>query len=440
MTAALTSSPWYLTRRFQLTALAVLGLALLVEGYLAVVIRDNDFLVHRRFGEAFLNGQPLHAGQSHYLLSRGMMNGLTAWLPYFTHRALHFGAAVGAFILTLVWWHRITAAGRPELSRPGLAFAAGVFTLVLVGCYVQRDLDDCGLQLFLLFFLTAALYALWRGSALGCGFWLGLATAYKVTPVIFLPYLIWKREFRAAGWMAAFFVLFNLAPAVYLGWETTRHYHVYWLKWSASCLASADPSVNPLEPPRHLNQGLQMAVARFLQTYPPGHRLHLEHPTFVQFGDFEPHQAKRGVQFVILTLGVALAWRFRRRHSLPAQGAGLAHEWAAATALCAILSPLCWLQHLSLVVPCVFLWMQSWLAGLPRPRWHGLVMGTAALFVLGVHREFVSKPVYEVLVSYKLHTIAALLTVLLVLTLPEEEAGAMQTETAGVEPAVRQAA
>src|SRR5262249_28466914 len=148
----------------------------------------------------------------------------------------------------------------------------------------------------------------------------------------------------------------NLAPVLYLGWDTTLDCHRNWLEFSHRCMTIADPSLNPLEPPRHLNQGLAHAVARYVQNYPPGHPLALNHLWFVQFGNLEPHLAKRAVQAVLLLLAGVLAWRFRRPLRTEPDTGDLAHEWAAVTLLCALLSPLCWLQHLVLIIPCVFLW------------------------------------------------------------------------------------
>jgi hypothetical protein len=453
----LPSQPWYTTRRFAVVSVLVLAVALAVEGYLAIFVRNNDFSIHHGMGKGWLAGDPLQAMQNHYLLGRGLINALTAWLPYRLDRALHFVTAVGLLVLTFAWWDRLANDRRP-LNR-GRAFAAAILTLLLVGGYVQRDLDDCGLQLLLLFFLTAGGCALMAGSALHCGFWLGLAATYKVTPLIFLPFLIWKRQWRAAAWMAAFFVGLNLAPTLYLGWDTTIRCHEHWLQFNAQNLALPDPSQTLIEPPRHLNQGLAVAIARFLQTHPPGHPLWLDHPWFVQPGDLEPATAKWAVQLVLAGLGLLFAWRFRRRFAVtpqrsrdhtpsPLAGEGrgggmfaladaspphfnpppqggrgpLAPEWAAVTVLCAILSPLCWLQHLALIVPCIFLWCRAWIGGSPIPRWHRPVLAGLALCTVLVHREFVSRDLYELLVSYKVHTLAVLLAILLVLTLQEERA------------------
>jgi hypothetical protein len=415
--AAPVREPWYLTPRFVRFSLVTAIVLLVAEGYLAVILRDNDFLVHRMMGCAFLAGDPCTAHQPQYMPGRSMIDALTAWMPYRLDRALYFAVAVAAFVAALRGWHRLAT---PYGScRRGQAFAAAVFALILVGGYVKRDLDDCGLQIGLLFVLTLAALCLQSGNKLGCGLTLGLAAAYKTTPLLFFPYLLWKRQWRAAAWMTLFTALANLLPLLYLGWQPTLRYYEEWFACARSCAAMEDPSQNPIEPPRHLNQGFTPAVARFLQTHPPGHPLAVDHPWFVQPGNLSAAAAKRGVQLVTLALGFILAWRFRRPWGSAGHGADLANEWAAVTALCAILSPLCWLQHLVLVVPCVFLWMRAWLSGAMVPRWHWLLLLPLGIIGLLAHRDLMTASFYELLLSYKLHTLAGLGAVTLALTLPD---------------------
>lgn len=407
--------PWFLTRRFQVVAGVLLAVVTILTGYVGICRRENDFVYHRTWGERFLSGAPYEPGFQHYPLGRGMIDALTVGLPHRLDRLLHFGGAALALVVALSWWGRM--AGRPlDRSR---TFAAAVFALCLSASYLFRDGTECGLQIWLLFFLSAAAWALHQGWPILSGFWLGLSVAYKFTPVIFLPFLLWKRQWRAAVWMALFAVTLNLLPAVYLGWDTMIDCNRRWLRFAEVCLAAPDPSRTPVEPAHHVNQSLSVAIARFMQTYPPGDPLALRHPLFVQFGDLDLAGAKRAVGLVLLGLGCLLAWRFRRHWQLRDRDGNFAAEWAAMTLLCAMLSPLCWLQHLVLILPALFLWMRAALAGAPVPRWQRAAVGAIAVIVLLVHRDLMSADLYEVVVSYKLHTLAGLLALALVLTLPE---------------------
>lgn len=409
-------SPWYASRRFHAAALGLVGLVVVVEAYFGICARDNDFHYHRGFGQAFLEGQPYRSSFFHYPLSRGFINASLAWLPYRVDRAICYLLAVGLLAVTLHWWRQL-AAGRAPL-RQGVATAAIIFTLALAGPYVLRDLEDCGLQILLLFCLTAGARCMTLGRPKSSGAWLGLAAAYKLTPLIFLPYLVWKRQWQAAAAMVLSVIATSLAPAIYLGWETTRNCHQQWFACAAHTLQVADPTENGVEPPRHLNQSLPFAINRLLQTFPPGHPLALDHAWFVQFNDLAPAQAKRVIQGVLLVFGLALAWRWRRPWGDGPAGESLAPEWAVMVMLCALLSPLCWLQHLVLVLPCVLLWWQARLGRAALPRWHDGAIALFGVIALLVHRDLMSRGLYELLVSYKVHTLACLTAVTLVLTLP----------------------
>jgi hypothetical protein len=416
------SARWFTSRPFLRAALIGLAVAVLVEGYLAIVVRENDFLWHWGFGLDFLAGDPYGNGHDHYALARGMLNALTAWMPYRVCRSLYYVLALGGLAAVLYGWNRLANRGGNPVPRLGLATA--VLSVLLLGPYLIRDLDECGLQLILLFFLSTALFALTAGRPIRSGFWLALAVHYKLTPALFLPYLLWKRQFRAAGSMIIFTVLLSLAPALYLGWDKTLGCHRHWLAFTARGLRQDDPSETGVEPPRHRNQSLPLAIARCCQTYPAGHPLALDHPGFVQFGNLDGPAAKRVVQGSLLALAALLAWRFRKTWSLQAQPGHapdgpteLAKEWAAVLVLCALLSPLCWLQHLVLVLPCVFLCIQTAVTG-QRPRWHGVALGLVAVITLLVHGDILGRQLFEVVMSYKPHTMTTLLLMTMVLTLP----------------------
>ncbi len=406
---------WYTSKRFQIIAVAVLAACALGEGLVGICLKDNDFLWHRDLGRAFLQGDdPYAAGGYHYLPARTMINAATAWLPYRSDRLLVFVCALAALAWTLRAWQRLADRAQP-LDRAS-AFAAVVFTLGITGAYLQRDLDDCGLQILLLFFLTAAVTHLAVGQARRCGCWLALAAVYKLTPFLFLPYLCYKRQWRAASWMVLGTAALCLAPACHLGWQNNLKAHEQWWAATRQALSTASPSENGVEPPNHRNQSLTLALARTVETYPPGHPLHMDHPLFVQFGHLEPAVAKRAVQGVLVVFALALAWRFRKRLQIPGAPAELAREWAALTILTALLSPLCWLQHLVLVVPAVFLLVRARLGPVAWSSWQSLAaMVCSPIMIFAGQRDLLGQGLFLLAMSYKVHTWAALSALAMVL-------------------------
>jgi hypothetical protein len=372
------------------------------EFYNCVFCCDHDFLWHCGFGNAFLNDRVYARMGQHYLPARAMLDAATSWMPYHLNRTIWFLATCAGLALCVRFWSHVGG------HKARHAAAATAVALAVMSTYIHRDLAECGLQLFLLCVLTAGLWSLLRGSPSMCGFWLGLATVYKVMPLVFLPYLVWKRQWRAAGWMMLFTGFFCLLPALFLGAAKNQALHQQWLKTTLARLAIDDPSENGVEAPALWNRSLPLALARLVQAYPEGHPLHLGTSTDAPLGALDAHDAKRFVQAVLLILAAALAWRFRHAVDLVDGRESLASEWAAVCILVALLSPLCWLHHLVLVIPAALLFAQRAAAGQAR-RWQwGLAVSAAAMMLL-VHRGLLNPSMWNTLSLLSPHTLASLL-------------------------------
>jgi hypothetical protein len=121
----------------------------------------------------------------------------------------------------------------------------------------------------------------------------------------------------------------------------------------------------------------------------------------------------------ILLLGAVLAWRMRRPWSEPATWGDLAREWAAVTALTALLSPVCWLQHMVLLWPAAFLILRRMLTHRPsKPLWAAI--GLVALCTLVLQRGVLGRQLGIIALTYHLPTIAAMILVVLVLLPPPQ--------------------
>jgi hypothetical protein len=403
-------------------AFLLLVVVLAAEAFLAIFVRDNDFMCHRWMGEAFLAGDPYGKGNVIYPVGRAMMNVLLAVGPLRPTRAICFGFALAALAACYWIWGRL-AQGRNPVDPQRLTTKAAALTTVLVFAYLLRDLDECGLQLLWVFFLSAGAYALAVGRPAWSGFWLATGATYKVTPILFLPFLLWKRQWRAAGWMTVFLGVWTLAPAPAIGPLATVRGHGAWLA-HFQCVTQnrqAYPT-QLLEPQVVYNVSLQAALARNLETYPPGHPLHFDHPLFWQPGSLDQTTAYFAVRGLILTLGLVLLWCFRRPWSEAMGSNRLAVEWAAVCLLCAVLSPVCWKQHLVLILPAAFLVVWATFAMNERPVWR-LAALLAIGMVINLTRDFVvGRDLAGVLLSYKVDTWAVLGLLALVLTLPADRA------------------
>jgi len=430
-TPLIATTPWYEKSSWHRPALVLLAVVILIEGYVSIVHRENDFLFHRNLGEAFLQGEPYANSGDWYPVGRVMLNGMIASVPHRVARAISYLLAVGALCgIFFIWRELANLSG--VVSRTA-SLSAALVTAGMLFPFILRDLDECGLQLFLLFFLSCGAWSVLRGKNLQAGCWLGLAATFKITPLICLPFLIYKRRWKAAGWMAVFIVGWNLMPALFVGWDTTIRCNQAWIARMALSSKVVDPALNAVEVPKPQNLSLAGTVGRYLRTYPVGHPLNVDHPAFVQFGTLEPEQANRVFKAFLLTLAGLLAWRFRkawpRYYVLNGQLTAAAKEpddttsaagpeWAAVCLLCALLSPICWKQHLVVVLPCLFLAVRGGMAAGGHTRGRLIALVTIALVVICCRHAAVGRMMSIALLSYKFDTMAMMLTMFLALTLP----------------------
>lgn len=440
---------WYERTTIRRALWAILFLAIVGQGFVGVLQRDNDYLWHIDRGTSFLAGGELDAVGRWYPLSRWMANAIPAALPYRVGRAMVYLTSVAALVGIVVLWDRLA---RRWLPGPrAIRLPAALCTVLVLHRFVLRDLDDCGIHLLLVFLLSLAIYGVVRGRTTWGGFALGAAIGYKLTPIYLLGLLVWKRQWAASAAAVVALVALNLVPAVWLGWDRTIAFHGDTLGYLTRASATDDYGYNQWEPPRLQNQGLPIALSRFLQTRPEGHALWMDHPGFVQFGSLEPLQAKRVIQAMLLVGAFGLAYRLRHRWTTGSGGLTQsvtpgepASEWAFVCAGVALLSPLCWQQHLVLAVPAVYLIVRSVLLVGPRlwspGQW--VLYASAITLVTINQRELLGRDLSVLLYSYKLDTLGILCFAGLVLVLPgrvaalrpRERNGRAQPKTIPVQP------
>lgn len=412
------SLPWFASPRVQKLALGILAVVAIVQGVVAVYFRLNDFDVHRWQSEGFGYGEVYADGMDTYPVARVMMNWFLAFIPHHGARAFCYVMSLVALYAVYRMWSNMAQARE---TVPALVDrAAGLLAVFLLLPYVLRDLDECGLQIFLLFFLSAAGYALFRDRPILTGFWIGTAISYKVAPLLFVPFLMWKRQWRATFYSVGFVAAWALAPAYFIGMDATIDAHQAWLTRIAKVTGAKEayPSLQELEPPKPQNLSLLAVAGRYLQTFPDDHPLVLDHPWFRQFGNLEPLHAYYVGRGVLLGLVLLLAWRWRRGWHGGELASRLPGEWACVTMLASLLAPQCWKQHLVVVLPAAFLVLRQELANHSWLRWR-----TGALLLIGVvvvagRRELIGKDLSILILSYKLDSFACLGMLGLTLLLP----------------------
>ncbi len=137
-----------------------------------------------------------------------------------------FYVKVALTLLALLWVFRLVETrGRP------LPLWARVVTVLLSLGPILGDLHHGNVNLFILFLVVAALAAFRRRRDLLSGLLLGLAVACKLTPALFIPYFLWKRQWRVLAGCTAGLLLFlwpGFVPAAILGWDANQKQIAGW--------------------------------------------------------------------------------------------------------------------------------------------------------------------------------------------------------------------
>lgn len=83
---------------------------------------------------------------------------------------------------------------------------------------IMGDLSHGNINIFILFLVVGCLIAYRQRHELTSGIVLGLAIACKVTPILFIPYFVWKRAWKTlAGSALGMVLFFGPIPGLFLG-------------------------------------------------------------------------------------------------------------------------------------------------------------------------------------------------------------------------------
>ena len=130
------------------------------------------------------------------------------------------------FMVSIFLTKKILAAENKEKVLSKTFYFLGILmSLRFLLSTIQRVQSDC----LVLFLLSLFIFALFRKKEAVAGLCLAAASMVKLTPLIFLPYLLWRRRIKAVLAYGLFIVLFLLAPSLYVGWAKNLGYLKNWL-------------------------------------------------------------------------------------------------------------------------------------------------------------------------------------------------------------------
>jgi hypothetical protein len=147
-------------------------------------------------------------------------------LPTLPQALCWFYLKAGMALVALHWVFRL-------LEHHGAPFPlwAKALTTLLSLRPICADLTHGNVNLFIWFLVVAALYSFHRGRDWTAGIVLALAVCCKVTPVLFVPYFLWKRAWRVlAGCVLGLILFLWVVPGALLGQSQNAKDLGSWLK------------------------------------------------------------------------------------------------------------------------------------------------------------------------------------------------------------------
>lgn len=131
--------------------------------------------------------------------------------------------AIGTIILLAKESVLRLASRLPAIDPRGLVPLVALLATILVADKLRSELRMWQTNILMLFFLALAVRFLDRRPALA-GAMLGLAVNIKYLPILFLPWLLLRGRFAAAGGMVMGMLVGAFAPAVWVGWSKNLEY------------------------------------------------------------------------------------------------------------------------------------------------------------------------------------------------------------------------
>jgi hypothetical protein len=368
----------------------------------------RDFDVHREVGRRFLAGEYLYAGGlcHPYMPIAALYFAPLALLDRGLSLALRYTTAVACLCLTLFLLYRMVR-DWSEVTPPEGLWISGI-TLLLAFQFILQDLDDGGPHLILLAILTAGVYAVWQGREKLGAMWFGLAIALKVAPALFLPFFLWKRQWRLAGYTAVASVCWIILPMIWMGPESWWNHQREWTQVAAGSFVGQETPITRENEQRVRNQSLQQALMRYLVTVPEDHPLRRDDPGYVPVLNLPVPTAKILVIAVMLSLLVFFCWYARRPFKGRDDPAWL-RESSAVMIFALLLSPVTWVQHLVWLVPALYLIVVHARSQKGLRTSATIALGAYVVLADVLNYELLGRRNFSLLMSYHPFTVAMLL-------------------------------
>lgn len=294
-----------------------------------------------------------------------------ARLPSVTMAITWYLAKCVMALVVMAWSLRLVDPGR---KLPWWILGA----IVLVALRpIVGDLQHGNVNLFVFFIVMSGLMLVACQMPVLGGIFIALAACCKVTPLLFVPYFAWKRDWKfLAGWAAGMLLFLwpGLVPSLVLGFEENQRNLISWYREMVHPFVVEGKVTS-----EHPNQSLPGVVFRLLTESPS----FVEYPEgiftpseFHHFVSLSPRVAKAITQAAMLGFGLLIVWTCvpgnRRDHAndFVANWPRLAAEWSLILVGMLLLSERTWKHHaVTLALPWAVVLSNAWFTNRAGVRW-----------------------------------------------------------------------
>lgn len=397
-----------------------LGFILIIARFVPLYSRPRgDFDLHYGLAQRLVRGQFIY-GPGFDRVYPPFWAFVHAPFTFFDlHRVMIFLFPFGvAAIVALVLVLKKLADRQWPLS-PDLVFWSSTLAILLAAPFLHRDLVELGVNTFLVLLTWFGIYLWTRGHDVLAGVPIGMAAALKCTPIAFVVYFAWKRQWKIALSGTAATLFFTCLPVTVMGVGNFVHTEGYWLKDVWQGVSDPDPSRTVLGLDRVGNLSLRTALGRYLMHLPYGHPGRPETPVDSLIPDRPPEPlyfdvitlppavAGRVVKLILLLIAAATAWLFCHRatdHNDPR----ILWECAAVAIAILLYSPLTWGQHCPGVLPALYFMFRAAFAGQRLPRFVPSVLITFFIIICVLQRGLLHDRLAGLLDAYHLRNFTLL--------------------------------
>ena len=223
-------------------------------------------------------------------------------------------------------------AERPSLFLIPLLLAAGL---------IGSNLETAQVNILIMFLVFTSLFTFRRGADITAGLVLGLVTALKLTPALFIAYFAYKLRLRVIlGAIIALVICWVVVPFVVFGQE---HFVAVMRGWYGILFAYVDQGLlaEGVSGFRHTNQSLSAVLHRFFTETPVGAG---RDDLYLNVASLSYDAAAMIVRILSVVILLSLAW-LCRTPTADRSHIGLSFEYALVMIAALFISPVTWINH-----------------------------------------------------------------------------------------------